>query len=40
MNDYNAVRIDAEPCSVDITDLAAAFLADAGFEVLSLTRQD
>lgn len=32
MNDYNAVRIDAEPCSVDITDLAAAFLADAGFE--------
>ena len=32
MNDYKAVRIDAEPCSADITDLAAAFLADAGFE--------
>ncbi|MBD5303638.1 MAG: 50S ribosomal protein L11 methyltransferase [Bacteroides sp.] len=32
MNDYNSVRIDATPCSEDITDLAAAFLADAGFE--------
>lgn len=32
MNDYNAVRIDATPCSEDITDLAAAFLAEAGFE--------
>ncbi|MCM1440455.1 MAG: 50S ribosomal protein L11 methyltransferase [Roseburia sp.] len=32
MNDYNAVRIDARPCTEDITDLAAAFLADAGFE--------
>lgn len=32
MNDYNSVRINATPCSEDITDLAAAFLADAGFE--------
>lgn len=32
MNDYNAVRIEARPCTVDITDLVAAFLADAGFE--------
>lgn len=32
MNDYNSVRVDATPCSEDITDLAAAFLADAGFE--------
>lgn len=32
MNDYNKVRIDAAPCNEDITDLAAAFLADAGFE--------
>ncbi len=32
MNDYNSLRIDADPCNVDITDLAAAFLADAGFE--------
>lgn len=32
MNDYISVRIDATPCSEDITDLAAAFLADAGFE--------
>lgn len=32
MNDYYSVRIDASPCSADITDLAAAFLADAGFE--------
>lgn len=32
MNDYNAVRICANPCTADITDLAAAFLADAGFE--------
>lgn len=32
MNDYNLVRINATPCSEDITDLAAAFLADAGFE--------
>ena len=26
------MRINATPCSEDITDLAAAFLADAGFE--------
>ncbi len=32
MNDYNSVRINVSPCSEDITDLAAAFLADAGFE--------
>ncbi len=32
MNDYNAVRIDFSPSSPDMTDLAAAFLADAGFE--------
>lgn len=32
MNDYYAVRVDADPCTSDITDLAAAFLADAGFE--------
>ena len=32
MNDYYSVRIDATPCNEDITDLAAAFLADAGFE--------
>lgn len=32
MNDYISVRIDATPCSEDITDLVAAFLADVGFE--------
>lgn len=32
MNDYYSVRIDISPCSGDITDLAAAFLADVGFE--------
>ena len=32
MNDYYSVRIDLSPCSPDATDLAAAFLADAGFE--------
>lgn len=32
MNNYYSVRIGATPCSEDITDLAAAFLADAGFE--------
>lgn len=32
MNDYYSVRIDISPCSEDITDLAASFLADAGFE--------
>lgn len=30
--DYYKVRIDAHPCNTDITDLTAAFLADAGFE--------
>lgn len=32
MNDYIEVRIDASPCSSDITDIAAALLADVGFE--------
>lgn len=32
MNDYYKVRVQAEPCTRDITDLAAAFMADAGFE--------
>ncbi|MDE7403075.1 MAG: 50S ribosomal protein L11 methyltransferase [Muribaculaceae bacterium] len=32
MNDYYAVRVDASPCTPDINDLAAAFMADAGFE--------
>lgn len=32
MNDYIAVRLNLSPCSQDMTDLAAAFLADAGFE--------
>lgn len=32
MNDYNSVRINCTPCNEDITDLVAAFLADAGFE--------
>ncbi|MDE6408615.1 MAG: 50S ribosomal protein L11 methyltransferase [Muribaculaceae bacterium] len=32
MNDYLSVRADFSPCTSDITDLAAAFLADAGFE--------
>lgn len=32
MNDYAELRIDAEPCSEEITDLLAAFLADAGYE--------
>lgn len=32
MNDYFKVRIDASPCSEDVTDLLAAFLADVGFE--------
>lgn len=30
--DYYKLRVDAEPCDTDITDLAAAFLADNGFE--------
>lgn len=32
MNDYYKARIDLQPCSEDITDLLAAFLADEGFE--------
>lgn len=32
MNDYVSVRVDMTPCFADATDLAAAFLADAGFE--------
>lgn len=32
MNDYYLVRIDVAECTEDITDLAAAYLADAGFE--------
>lgn len=32
MNDYIEVRIDCSPCTEDITDLIAAFLADEGFE--------
>ncbi len=32
MNDYYSVRVNATPCNEDITDLAAAFMADAGFE--------
>lgn len=32
MNDYISIRIDLSPCSPDATDLAAAFLADAGAE--------
>lgn len=32
MNDYIAVRVDLSSCCTDATDLAAAFLADAGFE--------
>lgn len=32
MNDYIEARIDIEPCNSDITDLAACFLAEAGFE--------
>lgn len=32
MNDYLQLRINADPCSADITDLLAAFLADEGFE--------
>ncbi len=32
MTDYIALRIDFSPCSEDFTDLAAAILADVGFE--------
>lgn len=30
--DYQSIRFDIFPCSEDVTDLLAAFLADAGFE--------
>ena len=32
MYDYIALRVDANPCDENITDLIAAFLADEGFE--------
>lgn len=32
MTDYISLRIDADPCTSDITDLLAAFLADVGYE--------
>lgn len=32
MNDYMALRVDMTPCNEDMTDLAAAFLAEAGYE--------
>jgi len=32
MNDYIEARVDFEPCSEDIVNLASAFLAEAGFE--------
>ena len=32
MYDYIALRIDADPCNEDITDLLAAFLAEVDFE--------
>lgn len=32
MHDYINLRLDVSPCSQDITDLLAAFLADVGFE--------
>lgn len=32
MNDYYSIRIECTPCNEDITDLIAAYLADAGFE--------
>ena len=32
MNDYVEVRVDLQPCDETITDVAAALLADAGFE--------
>ena len=32
MQDYIALRIDAEPCSETVTDLLAAFLGDIGYE--------
>lgn len=38
MQDYISLRIDASPCSEDITDLLAAFLCDIGYE--SFTSDD
>lgn len=35
MQDYIALRIDANPCSETVTDLLAAFLGDIGFESFS-----
>lgn len=35
MQDYIALRIDANPCSETITDLLAAFLCDVGYESFS-----
>lgn len=32
MNDYMEVRVDFSPCNEDMTDVAAALLADAGYE--------
>jgi len=32
MNDYTEVRVDFTPCTEAVTDIAAALLADAGFE--------
>lgn len=32
MNDYYSVRVDTAPCNIDITDLAASYLGDVGFE--------
>lgn len=32
MTDYQALRIDLSPCNETITDLLAAYLADAGYE--------
>lgn len=32
MTDYIALRVDCRPCTADITDLLAAFLAETGFE--------
>ncbi len=32
MNDYVEVRLEASPCSEALTDILAAYLADAGFE--------
>ncbi|MDE5714448.1 MAG: hypothetical protein K2I16_12630, partial [Muribaculaceae bacterium] len=35
MQDYIALRIDANPCNEVITDLLAAFLCDEGYESFS-----